>query len=548
MKRINKITSILLALIMLVSLMPTGILAAKASQAEITYANITIINPVGGETPDFSPVSSEPDKYYAEVESWGWMYAGSVTPMGPDSEYKTLERYVLRVIFRTKAGCSFADDCVFTINGKTTGCYSLNVNACRQSYIYAADPLCPTYKVSFDANGGSGSMAEDTGVFDSYELPWCGFDAPSGEYFEGWLVGGYVKDPGEEISVLKDTVLKACWRDIPTNGYKISFDANNGGGSMTEITDFYGAYTLPECGFTPPAGKKFDKWLISGTSRIEPSGEKINVTNDCTLIAIWKDAPVEDRIVTVEMKSGDFIYDYDTAWSTALDILVHKELLVPDENVRGFRSAGGKLLFTIDADVRITLADGVSEQDVVSYKLTEEERAAILKEVGVDISEARLTFLAESTGNEFTVVYAVGDGQGGGDLDYVREGSQLVLEQPNEVGVFPIDGMKFSHWLVYEGSVQESNPEVKNPGDVITVTADTYIIAIWSAIDGMKGDFDKDGKITVADSLAALRIAARLAEETAEALEIGDIDADGKITVSDALAILRVAAKMADTL
>ena len=69
-----------------------------------------------------------------------------------------------------------------------------------------------------------------------------------------------------------------------------------------------------------------------------------------------------------------------------------------------------------------------------------------------------------------------------------------------------------------------------------------------TAPDSMKGDFDFDGKITVADALAALRIAARMAEETAESILIGDIDGDGAVTVADSLAILRVAAKMSDTL
>ncbi len=66
--------------------------------------------------------------------------------------------------------------------------------------------------------------------------------------------------------------------------------------------------------------------------------------------------------------------------------------------------------------------------------------------------------------------------------------------------------------------------------------------------DYMKGDFDFDGKITVADALAALRIAARMAESSDEAIAIGDIDADGEITVADSLAILRVAARMSDSL
>ena len=61
-----------------------------------------------------------------------------------------------------------------------------------------------------------------------------------------------------------------------------------------------------------------------------------------------------------------------------------------------------------------------------------------------------------------------------------------------------------------------------------------------------KGDFDFDGEITVADALAALRIAAKLVPETAGAVTVGDVDGDGHVTVADALAILRVAAKLAD--
>jgi len=72
----------------------------------------------------------------------------------------------------------------------------------------------------------------------------------------------------------------------------------------------------------------------------------------------------------------------------------------------------------------------------------------------------------------------------------------------------------------------------------VTDTRVTYI----------KGDFDYDEEITVADALAALRIAARMAEYNETDILIGDIDSDGEITVADALAILRVAAKMADSL
>ena len=60
----------------------------------------------------------------------------------------------------------------------------------------------------------------------------------------------------------------------------------------------------------------------------------------------------------------------------------------------------------------------------------------------------------------------------------------------------------------------------------------------------LKGDFDGDNEITVADALGALRIAAKLVPETPEALAVADTDRDGRITVADALKILRVAAQL----
>ncbi|MBQ6552954.1 MAG: tyrosine-protein phosphatase [Clostridia bacterium] len=84
----------------------------------------------------------------------------------------------------------------------------------------------------------------------------------------------------------------------------------------------------------------------------------------------------------------------------------------------------------------------------------------------------------------------------------------------------------------------------------ITITVgeftDSFNVTVVSGF--IRGDLDGDGEITVADALAALRIAAKLAEETPRAIAIGDADGDGHITVADALAILRVAAKLADTL
>lgn len=298
-----RLLSILLCFVMLVGLMPTTAFAAS----EIHQANITITKPVGGENPDIYPVSSEPDKYFVDLDSWAWLTAGSATPIGAGSQFKALERYSLRVLFRAKLGYTFADDCVYTINGETTGCYGLDADEFRYIYWYAADPQNPTYTVSFDSDGGTGTMADVTGIFDKYVLPPSTFTAPAGKYFAGWFVGGYVKDPGESITVLSNTTVYANWKNIPAPGYgySVTYDGGNEcGGSMAaqNKTDFYGELTLPECGFTPPAGKRFAYWQV-GNSSWNPS-DKIIITFDTTVNAIWEDIPQQPTTYTVAFDSN----------------------------------------------------------------------------------------------------------------------------------------------------------------------------------------------------------------------------------------------------
>ena len=52
------------------------------------------------------------------------------------------------------------------------------------------------YTVSFAANGGTGSMADATGVSGDYVLPVCGFTAPNGKQFKAWSVDGVEKAVG----------------------------------------------------------------------------------------------------------------------------------------------------------------------------------------------------------------------------------------------------------------------------------------------------------------------------------------------------------------
>ena len=86
--------------------------------------------------------------------------------------------------------------------------------------ISGATPPPATYTVSFDANGGTGTMAEVTGVSaGAYTLPTNGFTAPDGKRFVGWATSasGTATAAGEAITVSDNVTLYAIWEEIPTS-------------------------------------------------------------------------------------------------------------------------------------------------------------------------------------------------------------------------------------------------------------------------------------------------------------------------------------------
>ena len=71
--------------------------------------------------------------------------------------------------------------------------------------------------------------------------------------------------------------------------YTVSFDANGGKSTMADVTGISGEYTLPENGFTAPEGKRFKAWSVNGTEKAV--GDKITVTADTTVKAVWENIP-----------------------------------------------------------------------------------------------------------------------------------------------------------------------------------------------------------------------------------------------------------------
>ncbi|MFP5528371.1 S-layer homology domain-containing protein, partial [Peptococcus simiae] len=97
-------------------------------------------------------------------------------------------------------------------------------------YLIAAG-LPKSHTISFDANGGGGSMAPVETSEATYVLPTASFTPPAGMHFAHWSVLGAVKQPGDEIPLTDDLVIQAVWeKDATASG---AGSAGSGGAEIS---------------------------------------------------------------------------------------------------------------------------------------------------------------------------------------------------------------------------------------------------------------------------------------------------------------------------
>ena len=179
-------------------------------------------------------------------------------------------------------------------------------NKCWLEKSYANEAGVPVVKttvnhtITFDGNGGKWHMDPVTVEDGSqYDLPGSSFIAPDGKEFDGWLVNGVKKNPGDRITVTSDLTIQAQWRNKAPEQATISFSAGEGSGTMADEKINIGSnYTLPANGFKAPSGKEFKAWLVNGVE-YQP-GAIIPVNADTTITALWKEKEPETYNVVVQ--------------------------------------------------------------------------------------------------------------------------------------------------------------------------------------------------------------------------------------------------------
>ena len=227
--------------------------------------------------------------------------------------------------------------------------------------LYAVWSKNPIYTLSYNANGGTGAPASQTG----YGLFSISSTVPTraGYTFVGWS-SVYPSDiadfqPKEMIAIEVNTTLYAVWK---ANTYNVKFNANGGNGTMNnQVFTYDTAKALSANSFTRD-GYTFLGWSKSSTATSATYTDKQSVKNltttnggYVTLYAVWQKDPVTVSSISIAAKpTKTEYYVGDTFNSSGLSVKVTMSDGTTKTLTSGFTVSGPNMSTTGTKTVTVT--------------------------------------------------------------------------------------------------------------------------------------------------------------------------------------------------
>ena len=157
------------------------------------------------------------------------------------------------------------------------------------------------YTVKFNANGGTGTMANESFVYGTPKALTINTFTRTGYTFVGWATSSSATtstyDDGEEVSNLTTTSggtvnLYAVWQ---ANAYTVKFNKNGGTGTMANETFTYGVAKALTANAFQRVNYRFIGWSTSSSATTATYTDKQSVSNLASapdavvnLYAVWK--------------------------------------------------------------------------------------------------------------------------------------------------------------------------------------------------------------------------------------------------------------------
>ena len=175
--------------------------------------------------------------------------------------------------------------------------------------VLTCEALPPTnYTVSFNANGGTGTMDDEPVHTRTYLLPACTFEHANALYaFRGWSINsadGELYQPGETISISSNLTLYAVWSEMET--WVITYGDAQGNSfsfSLLEGTHFE-VWSFEVTSFKAPVGKRFSHWKENNNhiDNINPGDDYVVPDDNLYFMAQYVDTG--ETVVYISFDNG----------------------------------------------------------------------------------------------------------------------------------------------------------------------------------------------------------------------------------------------------
>ena len=216
--------------------------------------------------------------------------------------------------------------------------------------------------VTYDANGGSGSMGDNI-LEGEYILPVCTLDPPSGKQFSSWEISTVLFSPGDAVFLTDDTVISACWVDKT-----YSLTVANGHGSA-EYTEGQPVIIAAD---EPGENERFTKWVgVDGLTFTDgdatsSTAEFIMPPESVVVVAIYEDiSGSSSGNINVSIPL-EFAYT-----GVGFDISVHGTIESGDLLFAVLYENGGKMkdiqLLPAAAELSVIFTKPIAETDFVKF-------------------------------------------------------------------------------------------------------------------------------------------------------------------------------------
>ena len=171
-----------------------------------------------------------------------------------------------------------------------------------------------TYTVSFDNNGGTGTMATQTFTYNQAQTLTANTFTRTGYTFSGWntksdgLGDRYTNSQSVKNLASTNGATITLYAQWEINTYKVTFNANGGTGSMSTQTFTHGQEQALNANTFTRAHYTFNGWK-DGNDNTYTDKQSITLTADLTLYAQWT---AKTYTITLDANGGTFVDNRDS--------------------------------------------------------------------------------------------------------------------------------------------------------------------------------------------------------------------------------------------